>query len=115
MRVDSSTVSKALGMGAALSAANPKNLALTIAAAGSIAQAELRGAATVVAVDVFVVIGSLTVAGPVLWSVLAGERAASPLTSIKQLTSEHNAVIMMVVLLVLGAKLIGSRMTGLGN
>ena len=64
------------------------------------------------AIAVFVVIGSLTVAGPVVFY-LASERAAGPLDAMKQFMAEHNAVIMMVVLLVLGAKLLGQGIGGL--
>ena len=110
------TPSKSLVVGAALSGANPKNLALTVAAAASIAQAGLDGGETVeVAVAVFVVIGSLTVVGPVVWYLVGGDRAARPLASIEQFMSDHNAVIMMVVLLVLGAKLIGNGVAGLAD
>ena len=63
--VDRFAPGKSLVFGAALSGANPKNLALTVAAAASIAQAGLSGSESAIAVAVFVVIGSLTVAGPV--------------------------------------------------
>ena len=43
---------------------------------------------------------------------IANQRAAAPLASIKQFMSDHNAVIMMVVLLVLGAKLLGGGIAG---
>ena len=111
--IDTVTPGKALVLGALLSGINPKNLALTAAAAASIARAGLDGADTAVAVAVFVVIGSLTVAGPVLFYVLATQRAAAPLASIKEFMSDHNAVIMMVVLLVLGAKVLGQGLGGL--
>jgi Sap-like sulfolipid-1-addressing protein len=62
---------------------------------------------------VFVVIGSVTVAGPVLFYMFAPAKAAGPLDSIKQFMAQHNAVIMMVVLLVLGAKLLGQGIAGL--
>ena len=42
-----------------------------------------------------------------LYYLLAGDRAASALGEIKEFMSEHNAVIMMILLLVLGAKLVG--------
>ena len=113
--VDQFTGGKSLVLGAALSGANPKNLALTLAAAASIARAGLDGGETVVAVAVFVVIGSLTVAGPVLFYLFAADRAAGPLASIKTFMSEHNAVIMMVVLLVLGGKLLGQGIAGLSD
>jgi hypothetical protein len=106
---------KSLVLGAALSGANPKNLALTLAAAATIAQAGLSGGETAVAVGVFVVLGSLTVAGPVLYFLIAGDRAAEPLASIKQFMAAHNAVIMMVVFLLLGAKLLGNGMAGLSD
>ena len=104
---------KSLVLGAALSGVNPKNLALTMAAAASIAQAGLSGGGTTVAVAVFVILGSLTVVGPVLYFMIAGDRAAAPLASIKQFMSAHNAVIMMVLFLVLGAKLLGNGIAGL--
>ena len=111
--IDRFTAGKSFGFGAVLAGANPKNLALTLAAATSIAKAGLDGGETVIAVAVFVVIGSLTVAGPVLYYLIAGDRAAGPLAEIKQFMSDHNAVIMMVILLVLGMKLIGNGIAGL--
>lgn len=106
---------KSIVLGAALSAVNPKNLALTMAAAASIAQAGLSGGGTTAAVAVFVILGSLTVVGPVLYFMIAGERAAAPLASIKEFMSAHNAVIMMVLFLVLGAKLLGNGIAGLSD
>jgi threonine/homoserine/homoserine lactone efflux protein len=110
--IDSFTPAKSLALGAALSGANPKNLALTLAAAASIAQAGLSTGESAVAVAVFVVIASLTVVGPVIFYLAATDRATAPLASIKEFMSDHDAVIMMVVLLVLGAKLIGSALPG---
>jgi threonine/homoserine/homoserine lactone efflux protein len=109
--VDSATPARAALLGAALSGANPKNLALTLTAAASIAEAGLDSADTTVAVAVFIVIGSSTVAGSVLFYLVAGERAARPLGAVRRFMSANNAVIMMVVLLLLGAKLLGD---GLG-
>jgi threonine/homoserine/homoserine lactone efflux protein len=106
---------KSAGLGAVLSGANPKNLALTIAAAGSIAQAGVDGGQTVVAVAVFVIVASLTVAGPVLFYLAASAKASGPLTVIKEFMTDHNAVIMFIVLLVLGAKLVGNGIAGLST
>jgi threonine/homoserine/homoserine lactone efflux protein len=105
--IDSFTPAKSLGLGALLSGVNPKNLALTASAAASIAQAGLSGGESTAAVAVFVSIGSLTVAGPVAFYLAAPPKAGVTLGDIKQFLSEHNAVIMMVVLLILGVKLIG--------
>ena len=111
--VDQFSAGKSLVLGAALSGLNPKNLALTLAASASIAQAGLDAGGTAVTIAIFVVIGSVTVAGPVVFYVVASDRAAAPLASIKEFMSHHNAVIMMVVLLVLGAKLVGNGIAGL--
>ena len=113
--IDSFSEGKSFGLGLLLSGANPKNLALTLAAAGSIAQSGLSGAQDSVAVAVFVIIGSLTVVGPVLFFMFAADKAAKPLSEIKDFMSDHNAVIMMVILLILGAKLLGAGIAGLNN
>ena len=105
--IDSATPGRAALLGAALSGANPKNLALTLAAAASIAEAGLDDADTAIAVAVFTALGSMTVAGSVLFYLVAGDRAARPLAAVKQFMTANNAVIMMVVLLLLGAKLLG--------
>jgi threonine/homoserine/homoserine lactone efflux protein len=105
--IDTAPPSRALVLGAALSAANPKNLALTLAASASIAAAGLDDADTAIAVAVFVALGSVTVAGPVLFYLADAERAGPALDAIRRFMSDNNAVIMMVVLLILGAKLLG--------
>ena len=111
--IDEFTARRAFGLGVLLSGVNPKNLALTIAAAASLAQAGLSAGGDVVGVAVFVAIGSLTVAGPVIAYLLLGKRAERVLTEIKQFMSDHNAAIMTVVCLVLAAKLIGNAIGGL--
>ncbi len=113
--IDTFTAGRSLGLGALLSGLNPKNLALTAAGAASIAQAGLSGGESTVAVAVFVVIGSLTVVGPVLFFVVATDAATRTLGSIKEVMSDHNAVIMMVVLVVLGAKILGQGLGALGS
>ena len=111
--MDEVTPVRAVILGLALSAANPKNLALTAAAAAAIAQQGLGPADTAIAVAVFVVIGSCTVAGAVLLAVVAPGWSAGPLAAVKQFMSDNNAVIMMVVLLLLGAKFLGDGLSGL--
>jgi Sap, sulfolipid-1-addressing protein len=110
--IDSATTPRAAVLGAALSGANPKNLALTLTAAASISEAGLDGRDTAISLAVFIVVGSLTVAGSVLFYMIDADRAARPLATVKQFMSDNNAVIMMVILLLLGAKLLGD---GLGH
>jgi hypothetical protein len=62
---------------------------------------------------VFVAIGSATVVGAVVASIVGGERAVGPLTSLQSFMLAHNAAIMAAVLLLLGTKLIGDGWAGL--
>ena len=102
-----------LGLGFLLSAVNPKNLALTASAAASIAQAGLSDGDQFAAALVFVIIGSVTVAGSVLFYLVATEKATPALASVKDFMAAHNAVIMMVILLILGVKILGEGLGGL--
>ena len=112
--IDTFTAAKSFGLGALLSSVNPKNLALTFAAAAAIAQAGLSGGESAISIAVFVIIGSITVAGPVLYYLLA-PNSAGLLGEIKQFMSEHNAIIMFVLFIVLGAKLLGGGIAGLAD
>lgn len=105
--VDHFTAPKALGLGVLLSAVNPKNLALTVAAAASISQSGADTAGVVGGEVVFVAIASSTVVGLVLAHLVLGERVASRLERLKTTMATHNAVIMAVICWVLAAKLIG--------
>jgi threonine/homoserine/homoserine lactone efflux protein len=98
---------QALGLGALLSAVNPKNGGLTIAAAASIAGAGLAGGQQAVALAVFVLIGSLGVLAPLVLYLVAAERAARTLDGWKTWAGDHNAAIMAVLFLVFGLKLVG--------
>jgi hypothetical protein len=111
--VDQFTAGKSLGAGFLLSGANPKNLALTIAAATAIAEVGLSGGEEAVALAVFIAIGSLSILTPVAIYFLLEARAASILGQVKDWMAAYNAVIMAVLLLVLGAKLIGDAIAGL--
>ena len=112
--VDRFTGPRAFILGIVLSAINPKNLALTIAAAAAVAQAGLSAGDDVVAVAIFVVLSSVIVVGAVLLYLFGGSRAEKPLASMREFMAQHNAVIMMVILVVLGAKLVGEGWAGLG-
>ena len=112
-RLDSLSVGRAALLGVVLSGLNPKNLALTFTAAAAIAEAGLSDADTAIAVVVFVIVGSITVVGAVLAYLIDAERTARPLAAVKEFMSDHNAVIMMVILLLLGLKLLGNGLGGL--
>ena len=110
-RVDSLSPVKALGAGAVLGGVNPKNLVLTLGAATGVAQLSISSGDAVGALVVFVVLGSITIAGPVVYYFLAGQRAERELTALKNWLALHNAAVRTVVLLVFGVDLIAK---GLG-
>jgi threonine/homoserine/homoserine lactone efflux protein len=107
------TTARSFAIGAALSGINPKNLALTVAAMGSVAQAGLSSGGDVVAVTIFVVLGSLTIAAPVVAYLVLGERAEGALTTLREWMAANNPTIMMVICLVFAAKLFGGGLAGL--
>ncbi len=113
--IDTFTPGRSLVFGVLLSGVNPKNLALTAAGATTIAQAGLSSGESAIAVGVFVIIASLTVAGPVVLFLAAPDRSKETLTTVKEFLSTHNAVIVMVVLLVLGAKILGQGLGAVGS
>jgi hypothetical protein len=104
---------QALGGGAALAGANPKNLLLAVAAAAAIAQTGIPGGQQAVAYAVFAVIGTLGVGAPVGIYLALGERSAELLGRLKDWMGHHNAVIMAVLCLVIGVKLLGDGLGGL--
>ena len=111
--IDKTTPVAAFGLAAALAGANPKNLLLAVGGAAAIAQTGIPGGQQALAYLVFAVIGTLGVAIPVGIYFALGERSAKLLAGLKDWMTEHNAVIMTVLCLIIGAKLIGDAITGL--
>jgi Sap-like sulfolipid-1-addressing protein len=105
--IDRFTAGKALGAGAVLSGANPKNLLLAISAGAAIAQTGIAGGQQAIAFTVFAIIGTLGVGIPVILFFALGERSGPLLDGLKTWMSGHNAAIMAVLCLVIGVKLIG--------
>ena len=105
-RVDGLTPVQAFGLGALLGAANPKNLALAIGAAAGLGQLGLSTADAVVALIVFVVVGSLSIAIPVAYHLIGGDKSKAQLESLKDWLAQHNEAVMAVLFLVFGVALI---------
>jgi hypothetical protein len=110
--IDHFTAVRSLGVGALLAGANPKNLLLSIAAAAAIAQTGVPGTQQAVAYAIFAIIGTTSVATPVVIYLTMGRRSADVLARMKDWTGRNNAVIMSVLCAVIGAKLIGD---GIGS
>jgi threonine/homoserine/homoserine lactone efflux protein len=105
--IDAFTPLKALGMGVLLSAINPKNLILAAGAGATIAQAGLSSGDDTVLVILFVIVASVSIAGPVLVYLFGGDKAQHVLDHWKAWLGLHNAAVMTVLLVVMGAVLLG--------
>jgi len=112
--IDQFTPGRSFAIAAALSGVNPKNLLLTVAAASSIAQAGLDNGDQAVTLGVFILVGTLGPGVPVAIYFVLGERATHLLDELKMWMAANNTAIMAVLCLVIGAKLIGDGITGLG-
>jgi threonine/homoserine/homoserine lactone efflux protein len=109
----SATPRSAARLGVLLSLANPKIL-LFSAAAGMVIGATAGSASQrVVAVLLFSLAGSVTVALPFLAHLVLGERATDPLRRASTWLADNNATIMAVVLLVIGALVLSKGLSGI--
>lgn len=111
--IDSVTAVRALLLGLALSALNPKNLAMGISAGVSIGTGGLSGGQVTIAIVVFVLIAISSVAIPVIGFLLASTRLKPALESLRVWLVANNAAVMTVLLLVLGVTSIGKGIASL--
>ena len=111
--IDSFTPVKSAGIAALLSGVNPKNLLLVVSAATTIAATEISGAEQAVAFGVFCLIGTIGVAIPVIVYFFLGDRAPALLGHMQTWMAKENSVIMAVIILVIGAKMLGDGLSAL--
>jgi hypothetical protein len=112
--VDRFSGAKLVLTGAAASALNPKTLLLGAAAAASIAGTGASVAAQIGAYGVFVAIGSLGVIVPLVLSAALGPRAEPTLARLRDWMTANTTAILVVLLLLIGAKLVGDAVGALG-
>jgi threonine/homoserine/homoserine lactone efflux protein len=98
---------KSLATGAALGAFNPKNLVVGVAAAATIAAANLSTGQQIGAIAVYAFVAVLGVAAPLLVTVLLGDRSHEVLSGWKTWLDQNNAAVMAVLFLIFGVVLIG--------
>jgi hypothetical protein len=111
--IEGFTPVKAAGAGALLSGLNPKNLLLAVAAAAAIAGTGISGGQQAAAYAIFALIGTIGVGAPVVIYFALGDKAPRILGLMRAWMAHNNAVIMAVLMLVIGAKLIGDGLAGL--
>jgi threonine/homoserine/homoserine lactone efflux protein len=113
--IDGFAPGKALGFGLLLAGVNPKNLLLAAGAGSALALIGPSTTEAVVSLIVFVIIGSLTIAGPVVFYLVGGDRAKSQLDSAKGWLTVHNDAVMTVLFLVFGVNLIAKGLPPLSR
>jgi len=105
--LDKFGIGKSFGMGFLLSAVNPKNLMLVLAAAVTISASSLSNSEQAIVLLIFIAIAASTVVVPVVGYLIVGERADASFASAKDWLIQSNSVVMAVLLLVFGVSLIG--------
>jgi hypothetical protein len=100
-------------VGAAIGAANPKNLAVGVAAAAAITSAGLSTGATLITIAIYVVIAGSGVAAPFVVTVIYREKSHDILDGWKTWLSQNNAAVMTVLFLVFSVVLIGRGVAGI--
>jgi len=106
-KIDELKPGASFGLGFLLSALNPKNLLLAVAAGASIGAVPLTSGETVGAVVVFTVIAAITVTVPVIAYLIAGKRLDPTLDHAKAWLIGNNTAVMAVLIVVFGVSLLG--------
>jgi threonine/homoserine/homoserine lactone efflux protein len=110
--IDKMTSAKAIGLGFALAAVNPKNLLMAAGAGVLVGTADLSTGEVALVVAVFTVIAGASVLVPVVGYLVARDKMSGPLQSLRVWLVHNNATVMAVLLLVIGVTMIGK---GIGS
>jgi len=104
---------KSLAVGATVGAANPKNIAVGLASAITIASAGLPSGQVVATVAIYTVVASLGVATPIVAMLFLGDRSSEVLDSWESWLNRNNAAMMAVIYLIFGVILVGKGIGGI--
>jgi hypothetical protein len=113
--IDSFSPVKSFALALLLAGVNPKNLLLSAGAGAALAQLGPTTSEAVVSWVVYVVLASITIAGPVVYYLLGGDKAKGALDELKAWLALHNAAVMTTLFLVFGVKLIADGLPALGS
>ncbi|WP_328393104.1 GAP family protein [Nocardia sp. NBC_00416] len=111
--IDRITAAKAVALGAALAAVNPKNLLLCVSAGVVVGTSGLGVGTQIVAVVVFTVIAAASVLGVVIGYAVAADRLRGGLDRARVWLEANNHLVMATVLLVMGSVVLGKGIGGL--
>ena len=104
---------KALGLSALLASVNPKNLVLIVAGMSVIASQGLATDEQVIALAVFIAIASIGMVVPVATFFLLGSKSKDILDGVKVWMLRESSTIMAVLLLIIGANIVGKGIADL--
>lgn len=111
--LESASPLSALGIGAAMSGANPKNLVFAVSAAVVIAEWRLANSENVILLLVYAIVGSLGILIPAIWRAAGGDGAAATLQEWRLWLARNYNVLMGVVFVVFGVMVLSKGMSGL--
>lgn len=104
---------RAFVLGAALAGANPKNLALALAAMSALDYSEISRGDVLAGIAAFVIVGSISVLAVLLGRAVGGSRLDGILATAEEFMIRNNAVIMMMVFALIGMNVLGAGLAGL--
>jgi hypothetical protein len=111
--IDSMKAPAAAGLAFVLVLANPKNLMMTISAGIDIGTGDLSVGQIIVCVVIFLVIAAITIAVPVIGTLIARDAVRPTLERMRVWLVANNAIVMTVLLLVIGVANIGKGIASL--
>ncbi len=112
-RLDNVRPSESVGLGVMNTSMNPKNLSLALAAALTFTEIGLSGTSAWLTPALFIIIASSTVAIPILYYIVAGDRAEKRLIEWKAWLTANYSIILSMLFLVLGLQLLLEAWGGL--
>lgn len=110
--IDDLNIVKSIGLGFVLAAINPKNLLLCVSAGVVIGSSGVSGGEQAIALAVFTVLAGSTVIVPVVAYAVAADKMHGTLDNLKVWLQANNAAVMSVLLLVMGAVVLGKGFGG---
>jgi threonine/homoserine/homoserine lactone efflux protein len=111
--IEDFTAIKAAGLAVVLSAANPKNLLMFVAAGTALGESGVSTRSGIVALIIFTVLAASSVLVPVLGYLFASEKVKPWLDELREWLQQNNAAVMSVLFLVLGVTQLGKGLSGL--
>lgn len=111
-KAEAASPARALRLAIVLGGLNPKNLMVNVAAATALGAADVEPVQAVGVIALYTAVASSSVAVAVGYRLIAGQGAVAALERMRTWLVANNATIMAVLLLVLGAKVIGDALAG---